>query len=170
MTTFFPSPTSSSSSSALVRTLMVWLLSNLGGTSVLALDFSIESPADLTIPLLVGFMAALISLAYVPLAWPFFALAQRICTGWRCQLLAVAGVVTVFGVANYLLLQWLPIGSFGTLLTFSRPYLGAALLAVAWLYRPQSAGQPATAKLSRPAPLLNSWCIRTPRRRPLLAK
>lgn len=153
-----------------MRTFMVWLLSNLGGTSVLALDFGLESPADFTIPLLVGFMAALISLAYVPLAWPFFALAQRICTGWRCQLLAVAGVVTVFGAANYLLLEWLPIGSFSTLLAFSRPYLGAALLSVAWLYRPQSARQPASAKLSRPAPLLNSWSIQPVRHRPVLAK
>lgn len=134
--------------SALVRALQVWLFSNLGGTAALALDFGFDSHADLAVALVIGLMAALISLAYVPLAVPFLALSHRACTGWRCRLTAGLSVITVFMAANYLLLHILPIGSFSVLLNFSRPYLGAALLAVAWLYRPKKA-RPAPA-----APLL----------------
>lgn len=169
MTTFSTS-TTSYSPSALTRTFTVWLLSNLGGTGLLALDFSLENSGDLTVPMLVGLMAALISLAYVPLAWPFFALAQRTCAGWRCQLLGVAGVVAVFALANCLLLTWLQFGSFSNLLAFSRPYLGAALLAVAWLYRPRSAKQRAHTSSMQAAPLLSIWCSRPVRRHSFLTE
>ena len=40
-------------------------------------------------------MAALISLAYVLVAIPLFALSQRACTGLRCRLLALVSVVLV---------------------------------------------------------------------------
>ncbi|OGX85928.1 hypothetical protein BEN47_13830 [Hymenobacter lapidarius] len=121
----------------MVRTLWIWLLSNLGGTALLALDFSFKYPTDLAVPLVVGLMVALLSLACVPLAWPFFAMSRHACTELRCRLLALAGVLVVFGVAHMALLHWLPIGPPSSLLSFSRPYLGAAVLAVAWLYRPR---------------------------------
>ena len=129
--------TTTASQSALGRTLWIWLLSNLGGTALLTLDFSFKYPTDLAVPLIVGLMAALLSLACVPLAWPFFAMSRHACTELRCRLLALTGVLVVFAVANMALLHWLPIGPLNSLLSFSRPYLGAAVLAVAWLYRPR---------------------------------
>ncbi len=134
---FTHSSTPVTSQSALARTMWVWLFSNLGGTALLVLDFSFKYPTDLAIPLVVGLMVALLSLACVPLAWPFFAMSRCACTELRCRLLALAGVLVVFGVAHMALLHWLPIGSPSSLLSFSRPYLGTAVLAVAWLYRPR---------------------------------
>ena len=119
------------------RTLRTWLLSNLGGTGWLVLDFCRDSPTDIAIPLIIGLMAALISLASVPFVIPFFALGQRLCTGWKCRLLALTGVVLVFALSNFVLLKLLPIGPVSSLLSVSHPYLGAAMLAVMWLYRPR---------------------------------
>jgi len=136
MSLIYPS-TPATGQSALVRTLWIWFFSNLGGTALLTLDFSFEYPTDLAVPLVVGLMVALLSLACVPLAWPFFAMSRHAYTELRCRLLALAGVLVVFAVANMALLHWLPIGPLSSLLSFSRPYLGAAVLAVAWLYRPR---------------------------------
>ena len=101
------------------------------------LDFCRDSPTDISIPLIIGLMAALISLSTVPFAIPFFALGQRLCTGWKCRLMALIGVTLVFALGNFLLLKLLPIGPASSLLSFSRPYLGAAMLAVMWLYHPR---------------------------------
>ena len=133
------------------RTLTVWLLSNLGGTAWLVLDFCRYSPDDFAIPLVVGMMAALLSLATVPLAIPIFAMAQQQCTNWRCRLLALAAVLLVFALGNFALLHLLPIGPASSLLHFSWPYLGTALAAALWLYRPR----PARQRLA--APLLLRW-------------
>ena len=159
----YPTATAPVQPSALARTLYVWLFSNVGGTALLALDFGLEHPEDLGVPLLIGLMAALISLAYVPLALPFFALAQRAGAGWKCRLLAVAGVTAVFGLANYLLLQWLPVGTLGSLLNISQPYLGAALLTVAWLYFPKGP-QPGRFKPKAAARLVSVWWSISPTR------
>ncbi|GAA3982680.1 hypothetical protein [Hymenobacter antarcticus] len=153
--------------SPLARTLYVWLFSNLGGTALLVLDFGLEHPGDVGVPLLIGLMTALISLAYVPLALPFFALAQRACVGWKCRILAVSGVIVVFGLANFLLLQWLPIGTLGSLLNISQPYLGAALLTVAWLYWPLGVARPVRFKPKAAAGLLGVWWS-SPRRAKLV--
>ena len=147
---------------ATARTLTVWLLSNLGGTAWLLVDFCRDSPEDFGIPLVVGLMAALLSLATVPLAIPIFALAQRQCTSWRCRLLAVAAVLVVFAMGNFALLHLLPIGPASSLLGFSWPYLGTALLAALWVYRPQPVHR------LRAAPLLLTWQPRTAHR-PMLA-
>jgi len=144
------------------RTLTVWLLSNLGGTAWLVLDFCRYSPEDFAIPLVVGLMAALLSLATVPLAIPFFAMAQQQCITWRCRLLALAAVLLVFALGNFALLNLLPIGPASSLLRFSWPYLGTALVAALWVYRPQ------TAQRRPAAPLLLAWQPR-PSRHPLLA-
>ena len=144
------------------RTLTVWLFSNLGGTAWLVLDFCRYSPEDYAIPLVVGLMAALLSLATVPAAIPLFALAQRQCTSWRCRLLALAAVLIVFAVGNFVLLRLLPIGPASSLLRFSWPYLGTALGAALWVYRPH----PVRRQLA--APLLLTWQPR-PARWPVLA-
>ena len=144
--------------SATGRTLIVWLFSNLGGTAWLVLDFCRYSPEDVAIPLVVGAMAALLSLATVPLAVPFFAMAQRQCTGWRCRLLALASVLLVFALGNFALLHLLPIGPASSLLRFSWPYLGTALVAALWLYRPQPAPrQPAARLLLAWQPRATRW-------------
>lgn len=131
------STTTTHQSSALAATLGVWLLSNLGGTALLTLDFNYKYPSDLAVPLMIGSLVALMSLACVPLAWPFFAFAQRACTGWKCRLMVLMGVLVVFAIANLSLVYLLPIGPLSSLLVFSQPYLGAAVLAIAWLYRPR---------------------------------
>ena len=87
--------------SALARTFGVWLLSNVGGTALLTLDFNYKYPSDLAVPLMIGLLVALMSLACVPLAWPFFAFAQRTCTGWQCRLLAFYD--TAYGKRNHAL-------------------------------------------------------------------
>ena len=133
------------------RTLTVWLLSNLGGTSWLVVDFCRYSPEDYAIPLVVGLMAALLTLATVPLAIPIFALAQRQCINWRCRLVALAAVLLVFALGNFTLLHLLPIGPATSLLRFSWPYLGTALLAALWVYRPR----PVRRQFG--APLLLTW-------------
>lgn len=129
------------------RTLTVWLISNLGGTAWLVLDFCRYSPEDFAIPLVVGLMAALFSLATVPLAVPVFALAQRQCISWRCRLIALVAVLVVFALGNFVLLHLLPIGPASSLLRFSWPYLGTALATAMWVYRPQPARQRPAARL-----------------------
>ena len=133
------------------RTLTVWLLSNLGGTIWLVLDFCRYSPEDFAIPLVFGLMAALLSLATVPLAVPIFALAQRQCINWRCRLVVLAAVLLVFALGNFILPHLLPIGPASSLLSFSWPYLSTALVAALWLYRPRPV------KRLRAAPLLLAW-------------
>ena len=136
---------SATHTTATARTLHIWLLSNLGGTAWLVFDFCRDSLADVAVPLVIGLMAALFSLVTVPVAIPFFALVQRMCAGWRCRLTALAGVLLVFALGNFVLLKLLPIGPASSLLSLSRPYLGAALAATLWLYRPRPALHPAPA-------------------------
>jgi len=126
---------------ATARTLSIWLLTNLGGTAWLVLDFCRESLADAEVPLLIGLVAAVLSLVAVPLAIPLFALAQHHCNAWRCRLSALAVVLLGFCAANYLLMTQLPLGPVSSLLSISRPYLVAAVLAVMWVYRPRPAAQ-----------------------------
>ena len=57
--------------------------------------------------------------------------------------MALTGVLLVFALGNFLLLQLLPIGPASSLLSLSRPYLAAALGAALWLYRPRPALSPA---------------------------
>ena len=149
-----PTPTLFSSlPAATARTFTVWLASNLGGTAWLVLDFCRDAPDAVGIPLVAGLIAALLSLATVPLAIPLFALAQRQCTSWRCRLLALAGVLLAFALGNFALLHWLPIGPASSLLRFSWPYLGTALLAALWLYRPRPVRpQPAALLAWQPRP------------------
>ena len=126
-----------SQATATARTLRIWLLTNIGGTGWLVLDFCRDSPTDIPVPLIIGLMAALLSLAAVPLAIPFFALAQRHCAGWKCRLTALAVVLLGYSAGNYLLMNLLPIGPVSSLLSVSQPYLIAAVLSVIWLYRPR---------------------------------
>ncbi|TGE10275.1 hypothetical protein [Hymenobacter fodinae] len=133
----------SSVHSTLIRTLLLWLLSNLGGTLWLIIDFSLERLTDYTVALLVGLVAAMISLAIIPLVVPFFAVMTRY-SDWPRRTMALIGVGLFFLVANYLLLLLLPVTSLTGLLDLSLPYLGSAILTVLWLYGP--AARPALAQ------------------------
>lgn len=88
-------------------------------------------------------------------------MAQQQCINCRCRLVALAAVLLVFALGNFVLLHLLPIGPAGSLLRFSWPYLGTALVAL-WVYRPRPAQR------LRALPLLLTWQLR-PSRHPLLA-
>lgn len=132
-----------------VRTLILWLCSNLGGTVLLGLTFSAERLEDFTIALLAGLVAAVVSLPLVPLAIPFFAVLGRFCPACSRRSVAFLGITLFFLLANQLLLLGLPFLSLGGLLSMSLPYWVAAALAVYWLYSP--AGLTATAPLGKQA-------------------
>ncbi|SNC75108.1 hypothetical protein SAMN06265337_2708 [Hymenobacter gelipurpurascens] len=135
----------SSVQATLIRTLLLWLFSNVGGTLWLLVDFSLDRLNDYSIALLAGLVAAMASLAIIPLVIPFFALMTRCCSDWPRRTMALLGVGLFFLVANYLLLLLLPIGSLSGLLEMSLPYLGAGLLTVLWLYGPAQRPVPAHA-------------------------
>ncbi|MBD2724250.1 hypothetical protein [Hymenobacter armeniacus] len=151
----YPATSSVVPSSPLSSTLCVWLCSNLGGTAHLIASFGLEEPQDVQVPLAIGLLASLISLAAVPVALPFFALAQRASAAWPRRFRAAVGVLLAFGAANYLLLRGLPVGPPENLLAVTWPYLATALLSAGWRYWhvPAAGHMPRT----QPAPLLNAW-------------
>ena len=87
---------SSANSSTITRTLILWLLSNLGGTLWLTLDFASDRLEDYSIALMAGLIAALVSLAIVPLTVPFFTLMNVLRTGWSRRTVALLGVTLFF--------------------------------------------------------------------------
>lgn len=123
-------------SSTITRTFILWVLANLGGTLWLVLDFSLDRIDDYPIALMTGLIAALVSLAIVPLVIPFFSLMCRLQVGLSRRSLALGGVTLFFLLANWLLELLLPVGSGASLLSMSLPYWAAAMLTVLWLYSP----------------------------------
>ena len=140
-------PASSTSiQSTITRTLLLWLLSNLGGTLLLGMGFALTHQLnDSTIAIAAGLLAALITLPLVPLALPFFALVTRFCPACSRRSVALLGVTLFFLAANELLHLLLPFATFWGLLEMSVPYLAAGLLTVSWLYSPN--GKSSTAAL-----------------------
>lgn len=126
----------STSQSTIARTLVLWLLSNLGGTLWLLLDFATDRLEDYSIGLMAGLMGALVSLALIPLVVPFFTLMSGFRANWSRRTMALVGVTLFFLLANQLLLLLIPVDSLSSLLLLSLPYWGAAVLAVLWLYGP----------------------------------
>ncbi|NVO85291.1 hypothetical protein [Hymenobacter terrestris] len=122
--------------STITRTLILWLLSNLGGTLWLVLDFSYARLDDYSIALMVGLTAALASLAIVPLVVPFFLLMSRLQSNWPRRTMALTGIILFFLLINVLLFDLVPMNSLAELLPFSLPYGVAAVLGVLWLYGP----------------------------------
>ncbi|UOG73994.1 hypothetical protein MTX78_17950 [Hymenobacter tibetensis] len=121
----------------IIRTLLLWLFSNLGGTFLLGLGFALTHRLnDSTIAVAAGLLAAIITLPLVPLAVPFFAVLGRVCSGWSRRSMALLGVTLFFILANELLRFMLPFVSLEGLLEMSSPYLAAGLITVFWLYSP----------------------------------
>ena len=127
---------SSANYSTITRTLMLWVLSNLGGTLWLTLDFASDRLEDYSIALMAGLLAALVSLAIVPLVLPFFSLMGLLRPGWSRRSVALVGVTLFFLLANQLLLGLVPIKTLAGLLPLSGPYWVASVLTVLWLYGP----------------------------------
>ncbi|MET4106615.1 hypothetical protein [Hymenobacter sp. UYP22] len=124
------------SHSTTVRTLILWLLSNVGGTLWLLLDFAAERLTDYSIALLAGMVAAIVSLAVVPLVIPFFTVMSRVKPGWSRRSMALGGILLLFLLTNQLLVLLSPVDSLRALLPMSLPYGVAAVLTVFWLYGP----------------------------------
>ncbi|GGG31824.1 hypothetical protein [Hymenobacter glacieicola] len=122
--------------STITRTFILWALANTGGTLWLLLDFSLDRIDDYPIALMSGLVAALVSLAIVPLVIPFFSAMCRLRVGLSRRSLALVGVTLFFLLANQLLEVLLPIDSMTHLLNMSLPYWAAAMLTVLWLYSP----------------------------------
>lgn len=137
---------STSTQSTITRTLLLWLISNLGGTLLLGASFALTHQlTDSTIAVAAGLLAAVITIPLVPLALPFFALLARFCPAYSRRSVALLGVTLFFLAANELLHLLLPFATFWGLLEMSAPYLAAALLTVVWLY--SSGGKTSTAAL-----------------------
>lgn len=129
-------PHSSTNYSTITRTLVLWVLSNLGGTLWLMLDFASDRLEDYSIALMAGLIAALISMTIVPLTIPFFTLMNMLHAGWSRRSVALLGVTLFFLLANRILLAFVPIESLRGMLPLSMPYWLAAVLTVLWLYGP----------------------------------
>lgn len=127
---------STSSYSTTVRAFILWIFANLGGTLWLLLDFSLDRLDDYPIALMTGLVAALVSLAIVPLVIPFFSLMCKLQVGLSRRSLALLGVTAFFLLANQLLELLLPVNSMRDILSMSLPYWAAAMLTVLWLYSP----------------------------------
>jgi len=137
---------STSIPSTITRTLVLWLLSNLGGTFLLGFGFALTHRLnDSTIAVAAGVLAALVTLPLVPWALPFFAVIPRFCPACSRRSVALLGVTLFFLAANELLHLLLPFATFWGLLEMSVPYLAAGLCTVGWLYSPS--GKTSTAGL-----------------------
>ncbi|HEX8425200.1 hypothetical protein [Hymenobacter sp.] len=120
----------------IVRTLLLWLISNIGGTLLLGIGFALRRLDDSTIAIAAGLLAAIVTLPLVPLAVPFFAVLGKICAKWPRRSMALLGVTLFFLLANELLHLLLPFATFWGLLEMSLPYLASGVLTVLWLYSP----------------------------------
>lgn len=121
---------------SLRKALSLWLLSNLGGTVLLTLDFALDNPADFSIGLLSGLLAAVVSLVVLPLCVPMFLLLGRLPTCTARRMLGAVAVLGCYALANGFALHHLPVVDMRSLLTMSLPYLAAALAAVYFLCEP----------------------------------
>ncbi|RPD50204.1 hypothetical protein DNI29_05250 [Hymenobacter sediminis] len=127
---------STSTYSTTARAFILWIFANLGGTLWLLLDFALDRFDDYPIALMTGLVAALVSLAIVPLVIPFFSLMCKLRVGLSRRSLALVGVTAFFLLANQLLELLLPVNSMRDVLNMSLPYWAAAMLTVLWLYSP----------------------------------
>ncbi|MBW3128277.1 hypothetical protein [Hymenobacter profundi] len=121
---------------SLRKALSLWLLSNLGGTILLTLDFALDRPADFSIGLFSGLLAALVSLVVLPLCVPLFSLLGQLPTCSARRTIGTAAVLGCYALTNFFVMHHLPVVDLRSLLTMSLPYLAAALAAVYFLCEP----------------------------------
>ena len=123
-------------SSTVLRALILWFMSNLGGTLLLGAILAFGRLEDSSIALIAGMLAVIITLPLVPLAVPFLALLSRLQPNWSRRSIATLGVTLFFVLAHQLLVLLLPFLSSLSLLEMTAPYLVAAWATVFWLYSP----------------------------------
>jgi len=121
---------------SLRKALSLWLLSNLGGTILLTVDFALDRPADFSIGLFSGLLAAVVSLAVLPLCVPIFTLLGKLPTCTARRTIGAVAVLGCYALANFFVMHHLPVVDLRSLLTMSLPYLAAALAAVYFLCEP----------------------------------
>jgi hypothetical protein len=124
-------------SSTVLRALILWFMSNVGGTLLLGAILAVGRLEDSAIALMAGLLAVIITLPLVPLAVPFLALLSRLQPTWSRRSIATLGVTLFFLVAHQLLVLLLPFLSSLSLLEMTAPYLVAAWATVFWLYSPE---------------------------------
>ena len=96
---------------ALKHTLTLWLISNLGGTLILAIKFSLDRLDDAIIALVSGAAAAILSLFILPLWIPFFSMLNCVECRRVQYLVMLSGSVLFYFLANILLLCFFPLGT-----------------------------------------------------------
>ncbi|UOR05605.1 hypothetical protein MUN82_00550 [Hymenobacter aerilatus] len=121
---------------SLRKALSLWLLSNLGGTILLTIDFALDRPADFSIGLFSGLLAALVSLLVLPFCVPLFRLLGQLSTCSARRTIGTVAVLGCYAVTNFFVLHHLPVVDLRSLVTMSLPYLAAALAAVYFLCEP----------------------------------
>jgi hypothetical protein len=124
-------------SSTVYRALILWFMSNLGGTLLLGAILASGRLEDASIALLAGMLAIIVTAPLVPLAVPFLALLSRLQPNWSRRSIAALGVTLFFVLAHQLLVLLLPFLSSVSLLEMTAPYLVAAWATVFWLYSPE---------------------------------
>jgi hypothetical protein len=120
---------------ALMQTLTLWFVSNLGGTLLLTLKFFLDRPNDAVIGLVSGLIAALLSLAIVPIWVPFFALINCVDCRRTQFLVMMLGSVLFYFLANTLLLYLMPLSTLDGVIDMTFPYLLSALITITYMYR-----------------------------------
>ncbi|OUJ75447.1 hypothetical protein [Hymenobacter crusticola] len=120
---------------SLKQTLLLWVLSNLGGTLILAIKFSLGRLDDALIALVSGGIAALLSLFVLPLWVPFFSAINCVECRRVQYLVMLSGSVLFYFIANILLLYCFPLGSLDGVMELTFPYLLSAFVTITYLYR-----------------------------------
>jgi len=120
---------------ALKHTFTLWLLSNLGGTLILAIRFSLDRADDIIIALASGAIAATLSLFILPLWVPFFSALNCVECRRVQYLVMLSGSVLFYFIANILLLYLFPLGTLDGVMELTFPYLISAFVTITYLYR-----------------------------------
>ncbi|WP_324676171.1 hypothetical protein [Hymenobacter sp. GOD-10R] len=120
---------------SLKHTLSLWVLSNLGGTLILAIKFSLGRLDDVIIALVSGCVAAVLSLFVLPLWIPFFSAINCVECRRVQYLVMLSGSVLFYFMANILLLCFFPLGTLDGVMELTFPYLLSAIVTITYLYR-----------------------------------
>ena len=120
---------------ALKHTLTLWLISNLGGTLILAIKFSLDRLDDAIIALVSGAVAAVLSLFILPLWIPFFSMLNCVECRRVQYLVMLSGSVLFYFLANILLLCFFPLGTLDGVMELTFPYLLSAIVTITYIYR-----------------------------------
>lgn len=140
------------------RSLITCWVSNLSGTSWLALLCSHDLTEDFRFLMLAGALVVVLCFATVPLVLLVVALVSRLGARRPDRVLGLAGAA--LGIAMSSVLTLIPVGQWGQVMLLSWPCLAAAGLIALRTYRTQ----PDCGRSQQAAPLLTRWRPRTRRK------